>query len=275
MTRTSNLSAAGHADRTTHTRPRDSGLLKRSGLNARTSLGGAAVFLALALALSGCGASTTDSTPATDPTSPAAESETKPKVVAVPRLEGLDRAEANDALRRAGLTIGAVTRQPSSEKAGTVLGQGASPGTSLDPGSSVPITLAAPLPKVPNVVGSAKATAISQLKAAGFSVQTSTERTTSGEDNVVLSQSPSGGSRAESGANVTLVISELQKPPALSSAGSSNCTPGYSPCLPPASDYDCEGGSGDGPKYTGLVEITGSDPYDLDRDGDGTACEPY
>ena len=29
-----------------------------------------------------------------------------------------------------------------------------------------------------------------------------------------------------------------------------NCTPGYSPCLPPASDYDCRGGSGNGPKYT-------------------------
>jgi hypothetical protein len=52
-----------------------------------------------------------------------------------------------------------------------------------------------------------------------------------------------------------------------------NCTPGYSPCLAPASDYDCRGGSGNGPKYTGPVRVTGSDPYDLDRDGDGKACE--
>jgi hypothetical protein len=51
------------------------------------------------------------------------------------------------------------------------------------------------------------------------------------------------------------------------------CTPGYSPCLPPASDYDCEGGSGDGPEYTGVVSISGSDPYDLDADGDGTGCD--
>jgi len=29
-----------------------------------------------------------------------------------------------------------------------------------------------------------------------------------------------------------------------------SCTPGYSPCLPPAEDYDCAGGSGNGPKYT-------------------------
>ncbi len=52
-----------------------------------------------------------------------------------------------------------------------------------------------------------------------------------------------------------------------------NCTPGYSPCLPPASDYDCRGGSGNGPKYTGPVRVTGSDPYHLDRDGDGKGCE--
>jgi hypothetical protein len=43
--------------------------------------------------------------------------------------------------------------------------------------------------------------------------------------------------------------------------------------LPPASDYDCRGGSGNGPKYSGPVRVTGSDPYDLDRDGDGKACE--
>jgi len=51
------------------------------------------------------------------------------------------------------------------------------------------------------------------------------------------------------------------------------CTPGYDPCLAPASDYDCAGGSGDGPAYTGYVRVTGSDPYDLDRDGDGAGCE--
>jgi hypothetical protein len=38
-------------------------------------------------------------------------------------------------------------------------------------------------------------------------------------------------------------------------------------------DYDCEGGSGDGPDYTGTVEVVGNDHYDLDRDGDGVACE--
>ena len=61
----------------------------------------------------------------------------------------------------------------------------------------------------------------------------------------------------------------------LSRARGSKCEPGYSPCLAPASDYDCAGGGGDGPKYVqGPVRVTGSDPYRLDGDGDGWGCEP-
>lgn len=41
-----------------------------------------------------------------------------------------------------------------------------------------------------------------------------------------------------------------------------------------ATDYDCDGGTGNGPNYVdGPVEVSGSDPYDLDRDGNGIGCE--
>jgi hypothetical protein len=54
----------------------------------------------------------------------------------------------------------------------------------------------------------------------------------------------------------------------------SGCDPNYSGCVPIASDVDCAGGSGNGPAYVqGPVRVVGSDIYDLDRDGDGTACE--
>jgi hypothetical protein len=58
-------------------------------------------------------------------------------------------------------------------------------------------------------------------------------------------------------------------------SGGGDCDANYTgACLKPDSaDYDCEGGSGNGPDYTGPVESVGSDPYDLDRDGDGVACE--
>jgi hypothetical protein len=57
----------------------------------------------------------------------------------------------------------------------------------------------------------------------------------------------------------------------------SECDPNYrGACLDPyASDYDCEGGSGDGPLYTGPVVVVGEDHYGLDSDSDGSACEAY
>lgn len=55
---------------------------------------------------------------------------------------------------------------------------------------------------------------------------------------------------------------------------SSKCDPNYSGCVPIASDVDCAGGSGNGPAYvSGPIRVIGSDIYDLDRDGDGTACD--
>jgi hypothetical protein len=62
-------------------------------------------------------------------------------------------------------------------------------------------------------------------------------------------------------------------PPPPPPPGGENCQ-GYDPCLPPGDDVDCAGGSGDGPRYVnGPVRVTGSDPYGLDGDGDGIACE--
>jgi len=55
-----------------------------------------------------------------------------------------------------------------------------------------------------------------------------------------------------------------------------SCDPSYKgACLKPnVSDYDCAGGSGDGPYYVqGPITVVGDDHYGLDRDGDGIACE--
>jgi hypothetical protein len=71
-------------------------------------------------------------------------------------------------------------------------------------------------------------------------------------------------------------------PAVISDAGSksepdaSACDPTYEgECLDAnASDYDCSGGSGDGPKYAGEVTIVGDDHFGLDLDADGIGCEP-
>ena len=59
------------------------------------------------------------------------------------------------------------------------------------------------------------------------------------------------------------------------SGSADGCDPNYAgACLRPNSpDYDCAGGSGDGPDYTGQVEVIGDDHYGLDRDGDGIGCD--
>lgn len=58
-------------------------------------------------------------------------------------------------------------------------------------------------------------------------------------------------------------------------SGGGGCDPNYAgACLDPTSpDYDCAGGSGDGPDYTGRVDVVGDDHFDLDRDGDGVGCD--
>ena len=60
-------------------------------------------------------------------------------------------------------------------------------------------------------------------------------------------------------------------------ASTSDCHPSYSgKCVPIASDVDCAGGQGNGPAYVqGPVRVIGPDVYELDRDGDGIACEPF
>jgi hypothetical protein len=84
--------------------------------------------------------------------------------------------------------------------------------------------------------------------------------------------------RKTSGGTPRRSKSECPPPPQPPSSGGgggggTDCQ-GYSPCLPPGPDVDCAGGSGDGPRYVeGPVQVTGSDPYGLDSDGDGIGCE--
>ena len=209
------------------------------------------------------------STPSVQPTS--STPTPTPKLARVPAVNGLSLTRAKRKLRAAGLEVGDIDRRPSSKRKGTVLKQGVTKGTELEPGSGVALVVAAPLPRVPSVVGKSEGSAVRRLKNAGFKVRKSTQTRSTGRDEVVLSQSPTGETRARPNSVVRIVISNVQR--SRNSGRSRNCTPGYSPCLPPASDYDCRGGSGNGPKRTGPVRVTGSDPYDLDRDGDGVGCD--
>ena len=62
----------------------------------------------------------------------------------------------------------------------------------------------------------------------------------------------------------------LSRSPAGKRKPSAGCEPGYSPCLPRVADLNCS----DIPSSKKPIRVTGSDPYRLDGDGDGWACEP-
>jgi len=65
------------------------------------------------------------------------------------------------------------------------------------------------------------------------------------------------------------------KPPA-TKPPARNCDPAYpDACLHDGiGDYDCAGGSGNGPNYVqGPIQVLSPDPFGLDSDHDGIGCE--
>jgi hypothetical protein len=155
-----------------------------------------------------------------------------------------------------------------------------SPETSPSPTESPEVEEPSPEPPpgviVPDVVGEKLPSARTTLRQA--ELRPRIERRPSNEPpGTVLSQSPVAGREVREGRTVRLVVAKPKPPPPppQPNGGGGNCHPSYTgACLDPnASDYDCAGGSGDGPKYTGTVTVVGPDEFDLDADGDGVGCE--
>ena len=151
---------------------------------------------------------TTTTTPAATPSDTPSP---PPKLARVPAVKGITLTKAKRKLRSAGLEVGKIDRRPSGNRQGTVLKQGVGKGTELEPGSSVTLVVAVPYPRVPSVVGKSEASAIRQLKDAGFKINKTRQTRTGGKDGVVLSQSRPGGTRAKPNSVVHIVISNVQR----------------------------------------------------------------
>jgi len=121
---------------------------------------------------------------------------------------------------------------------------------------------------VPDVEGRRLTQARRDLMEAGLTV-TVRKRRSDQTPGTVLAQRPISGLDVRPGRAVRLVVAKPKPPPP------DDCHTSYTgACLDPsASDYDCAGGSGDGPKYTGTVQVVGPDVYGLDGDGNGIGCE--
>jgi hypothetical protein len=131
--------------------------------------------------------------------------------VAVPDVVGSSLATARGELRAAGFTVSTVT-VVSDEPAGTVIEQVPRAGIELRKGERVRLTVSTGPADVavPDVVGLDEASARQELAAAGFQVRVTDQSIADpAEDGLVLRQTPPGGSSAEDGAVVTLVVGRL------------------------------------------------------------------
>ena len=191
-----------------------------------------------------------------------------PRVIGLSLQQGRQRAVGRD------LEV-SVVRKYSNEPAGTVLRQSVRAGKRVDEGSSIQLTVARPFPHVPGLAGQGAKSAKRELRSAGFTVLVQLQESSTSAGTVLYSI-PAAGSQVRPGATITIFVAKAPPPPPPQpSTSPSNCHPSYTgACLDPnASDYDCAGGSGDGPKYTGYVNVVGYDEYGLDSDNDGAGCE--
>jgi beta-lactam-binding protein with PASTA domain len=134
-----------------------------------------------------------------------------PVTIAVPRLVGSTAAEAKSQLRSLGLRW-TTTPVESPKLEGTVVAQSPSVGTRLRKGQSVTLEVSTGPTQVtiPDVIGLDEQSARAQLEAAGFAVQVTNEVTTDpGQDGMVISQAPVGGSKGDTAGTVTLTVGRL------------------------------------------------------------------
>jgi PASTA domain len=139
--------------------------------------------------------------------------------------------------------------------------------------------------KVPRLVGMTLSGAKAALAERGLRGRVSYRTTGRYPAGTVIAQSRRGGAGVLPNSRVTLVVAKAPPPttappppppPPPSTAPARDCDPSYpGVCLDPdAEDYDCAGGSGNGPKYVeGPIRVRPPDPFGLDADGDGWGCE--
>ena len=137
--------------------------------------------------------------------------------------------------------------------------------------------------EVPKLVGLKVASAKRRLASKGLKLRVRYRPTARFAAGTVISQSRRIGAGVARSSAVTLVIAKALPPPPTTKpppppppTPARSCHPDYAgACLDPtASDYDCAGGSGNGPRNVqGPVQVRSPDPFDLDADSDGIGCE--
>jgi serine/threonine-protein kinase len=145
-----------------------------------------------------------------------------PKEIAVPSVVGQPFESANGALLAAGFKVAKPRDVASDQPVGTVVGQDPSAGSLAGAGATVTLDVSKgpQTVEVPPVESLDRDTATSTLQGSGFKVRVVARDTSDAAlDNIVLDQSPAGGSQAKHGATVTIGVgrfvggTETQQPP--------------------------------------------------------------
>jgi hypothetical protein len=177
--------------------------------------------------------------------------------------------EGNDASNTASRSTAPPTTSYSLPTVATTL-----PTTSTAPTTTIPTV------KVPNLVGMSLARAKAILADRGLRGTIRYRSTARYAAGTVISQSRRTGARVGPDSRITVVVAKAPPPttapPPPPTSAPRNCDPSYPDvCLDPnAEDYDCAGGSGNGPLYVeGPISVRPPDPFGLDADDDGVGCE--
>jgi serine/threonine-protein kinase len=159
-------------------------------------------------------------------------------------LVGEDVDDVKEKLDDAGFTnvdTKAASSEDTSAKEGEVLSVSPDQGTSIPLGQQVTVTYATGKSTVPDVRGSSRSGAETQLRQAGFTKFSVSSQVSSQPEGTVISQSPDGGSVSSRGTTIKLVLAA----PAPSSPPPTTSSPTESP-TPSATPTDDGGGDGGG-----------------------------
>lgn len=125
--------------------------------------------------------------------------------IRVPNVVGKSEADANNAIRKAGLTVSRQEEHSDTVAQGVVISQDPSKGT-VHRGDSVTVVVSQgpELVDVPNVVDMRREEATTTLQNAGFQVQA--DNVFGGYFGIVRSQSPAAGTKARKGTGVKIAV---------------------------------------------------------------------
>jgi serine/threonine-protein kinase len=153
--------------------------------------------------------------------------------VAMPKVTGLSKGDAEQQLKSAGLQVNERERE-SAGTPGAVLAQDPAPGTALHHGDTVTLTIAKARPQVPDVSSDHPSLddATKTLSDAGFRARTR-QQPSDQYDGLVIRQYPPPGTPRSTGATVTLVVGTPSASPTPTPTPSASPTPTPTPTPTP------------------------------------------